>query len=84
MTHEETKLVKRVYASNDPKVTHAVYAYWRFWHANGGTIDFAASPSVNTFAQACKLVKKYYPNAEVIQATKAPEFQANVKPWEVM
>lgn len=76
MTHEQTKLVKRVYASNDPAVTHAVYAYWRFWHENGASIDFAASPQVNTFEQARKLVNRYYPNAEVIQGKPSAEVQS--------
>jgi hypothetical protein len=67
MNHEQTKLVRRVYASNNPAITHAVYAYWRFWHENGSSIDFAASPSVRTFKQAGKLVHRYYPNAEVIE-----------------
>ncbi len=64
MTHEETKLVRTIYASNDPKVTYA-NASWRFWHTNGSSIDFAASPQVKTFKQAQRLVKRYYPNATV-------------------
>lgn len=71
MKHEETKLPMNIYVSNDRAITHAEYSYWRFWHEDGRSIDFGASPSVNKFAQAVKLVKKYYPNATVLPATKA-------------
>lgn len=59
---------KRVYASGDPKETHcSLGSYWHFWEENGFPLDFGASPSVNTFKQAKRLVNKYYPDAEVIQ-----------------
>ena len=65
MTHEQAKLVKLVYFSNDPTVTRAPYSYARFWHVDGTPIDFAASPSVNNLKQALALVRRYYPNATV-------------------
>ena len=65
---ESPKTVKpaRVYASGNPAETFARYGCWRFWKEDGLSLDFAASPSVNTFKQAKKLVNKYYPDAEVI------------------
>lgn len=65
---ESLRTVKpaRVYASGNPAETFARYGYWRFWKEDGLSLDFAASPSVNTFQQAKKLVNKYYPDAEVI------------------
>ena len=64
---ESPKTVKptRVYASGNTAETFAG-KYWRFWKEDGLSLDFAASPSVNTFKQAKKLVNKYYPDAEVI------------------
>ena len=63
------KAIRLVYVSNDPAITHAAYSYWRFWYENGATIDFAASPQVNTFKQACRLVSKYFPNAAIVERT---------------
>ena len=42
------------------------YRYWNFRKENGQFIDFAASGTVNNFKQATKLVRRYYPDAEVI------------------